>query len=98
MREITPAEDRLVLDLAFSPDGHQLAVLTISGRLARGPLASLWASMGHGIPLVTFQLEIHDLRSGTRRIEEVARDVEHGGGTVMWWPEEVVPEGGGGGG
>jgi hypothetical protein len=70
--------------LAWSPDSRSVAVLTGSSRLGVGPIESLLAASGHGVPYVTFTLRLVSAPSGESLALPVIDDVKYGTGIVAW--------------
>jgi hypothetical protein len=73
-----------VHSIGWSPTGSQVALLVSVERLGTGPIESLYAKLGHGVPYLDFSVMVVDVDTGSSVVHEVVDDVRHGTGWLLW--------------
>ena len=81
---------RGVSELAWSPDGQRLAVLTRETRLEPGPIEHRAGSFVHGRRCSDIYVQVIDLASGEVAESLLARDLPEDSSHIIWDPRAVT--------
>jgi hypothetical protein len=78
-------EDRYYIDsLAWSPDSKWIAVLKHSSRTGYGPIDLIALMAGHGVPYMTYYLDVIDLSGNLVAHTKLTSEVKGSWGWLVW--------------